>query len=452
MVTANPAGGTSFTEDYLNVTLSVTPADAVIYYTIDGTTPTTSSTKYVSPIAVVETTTIKTLAVTAEGGQNSQSFSYTKRSNDDPIPGPTGNNLITEYYKVNPNGQVGTRKTVNVTGHPATNAFSNWSAADLIAQGVARDVCQAFKGVHERPIVDSYAIYAAYDNDNLYLGIQFVYTVWDLGGEGKQPGESKPYNMDGHMVLAFDLDPNKSFDGYINGTGPIWNDQAKGAKFNNGVDAVLMCSTKPGVGTPGLFLSTPDGHASYDAAYCKALPAGFWGYTDGLHPSIDHVWGQSDFTYDPELLKGNTGFVDLRSDIDDSAHTFYEFKLPLSLLGVTADYIQNTGIGFMYLDKYGTSPVGGTPYDPSYFDNLMEDYSQDDSSSKEKEDEDVITYAPARIGKMGSSAVESLPVENPADLDVAPVYYNLQGVQVANPTKGIYIVVRGNKVSKEVIR
>lgn len=373
----------------------------------------------------------------------------------DPVPVPAGNNLITDYYKVNPNGQVGTFKTVNTTGHPASNAFSNWTAADLIAQGVARDVAQAFKGVHERPIVDSYAIYAAYDNDNLYLGVQFVYTVWDLYGEGKQPGESKPYNMDGHMVLAFDLDPNKSFDGYINGTGPIWNDQAEGAKFANGVDAVIMCSTKPGVGVPGLFIATPDGHASYDAAYCKSLPAGFWGYTDGLHPSIDHVWGQPDFTYDPELLKGNAGFVDLRSEIDDTAHTFYEFKLPLSSLGITADYIKNQGIGFMYLDKYGTSPVGGTPYDPSFFDNVSGSYSQDPSSSQEKEDEDVITYAPARIGKLAQgqqSAIDDLEVVEEDAADAAPVYYTLQGVQVANPGPGLYIVVRGNKVTKEIVR
>ena len=36
--------------------------------------------------------------------------------------------------------------------------------------------------------------------------------------------------------------------------------------------------------------------------------------------------------------------------------------------------------------------------------------------------------------------------------DAAPVYYNLQGVQVENPENGIYIVKRGNKVTKEYIR
>ena len=34
---------------------------------------------------------------------------------------------------------------------------------------------------------------------------------------------------------------------------------------------------------------------------------------------------------------------------------------------------------------------------------------------------------------------------------VAPVYYNLQGVEVANPANGLYIVKRGNKVAKEVV-
>lgn len=37
-----------------------------------------------------------------------------------------------------------------------------------------------------------------------------------------------------------------------------------------------------------------------------------------------------------------------------------------------------------------------------------------------------------------------------ADENVAPVYYNLQGVRVANPESGLYIVVKGSKVSKVV--
>ena len=81
-----------------------------------------------------------------------------------------------------------------------------------------------------------------------------------------------------------------------------------------------MLSTKPQTNNFTLFKPTPDGHASYDPEYCIIKPSGVeYGYSDGLLPSIEHVWGQSEFGYDPELLKGNTGFVDLRSEIDDSA-------------------------------------------------------------------------------------------------------------------------------------
>ena len=39
-----------------------------------------------------------------------------------------------------------------------------------------------------------------------------------------------------------------------------------------------------------------------------------------------------------------------------------------------------------------------------------------------------------------------------ADETVSPVYYNLQGVEVANPSNGIYIVKRGAKVAKEFVK
>lgn len=39
-----------------------------------------------------------------------------------------------------------------------------------------------------------------------------------------------------------------------------------------------------------------------------------------------------------------------------------------------------------------------------------------------------------------------------SDIEALPEYYTLQGVRVAAPEKGIYIVKRGSKVSKTVIR
>lgn len=49
-----------------------------------------------------------------------------------------------------------------------------------------------------------------------------------------------------------------------------------------------------------------------------------------------------------------------------------------------------------------------------------------------------------------TSGIESIVTEEAADAPA--VYYNLQGVEVNNPANGIYIVRRGSKVTKEVIR
>ena len=54
----------------INVEISSTTDNASIYYTLDGTTPTTSSTLYTSPISISQNTTVKAMA-TANGHANS---------------------------------------------------------------------------------------------------------------------------------------------------------------------------------------------------------------------------------------------------------------------------------------------------------------------------------------------------------------------------------------------
>ena len=458
VVTATPPSGTRF-EDNVTVSLSVSP-EATIYYTLDGSPANASSAKYTSPLVLSETTTVNTFAVTAEGGQNAQTFKYTKRG---AIIQPVGKSLNTDYYKVNPDGRVGTNRTVNMVFNRvnndnrmcvAQNALSNWTEDDLICQGVARDIASAIRGKHEYPIVDSYAIYAAYDRDNLYLGVQYVYTVWDLWGDGKDTnGRAKPYNMDGRLMFAFDLDPELSFDGVMANGSTVWDENGQFNTFDNGTDCIMLCSTKSTVGTPGIFFPDANGKASYDPAYCKSIPAPFYGCADGLLPSITHIWGQEEFGYDPEDLKSNDGFVDLIGEIEPKYHTFYEWKLPLATLGITEDYIRNYGIGVMAIDTYGQGAIGSTPHDPTVFDNAATPYSKDDSSSAEKEDKDVFTLAHARIGKLlPQQGVES-PVSGTEDADAPVEYYNLQGVRLSAPAAGTICIRRqGSKVSKIIVR
>jgi len=48
------------------------------------------------------------------------------------------------------------------------------------------------------------------------------------------------------------------------------------------------------------------------------------------------------------------------------------------------------------------------------------------------------------------AGVEGVEIDN--SNEVTPVYYNLNGMQVENPENGLYIVKRGNKVTKEIVR
>lgn len=458
VVKADPASGKRFAET-LKVTLTVEPATA-IHYTLDGTTPDATSTTYSQPIELTETTTITTY-VANEAGSNVQTFTYTRAEAPQPQP---GNSLNTDYYKVNPDGKVGSNRTVNMTFSKvqndnrmciAPNALSNWTDDDLIAQGVARDIAGAIKGKHEYPVVDSYAIYAAYDKDNLYLGVQYVYTVWDLYGSGILTNNAaKPYQMDGRLMIAFDLDPYKSMTGKLTSGYTIWDDGDRIATntFDNGTDCIWVGSTKSTVGTPGLFFPDENGATSYNAPYCVSIDAPFYGCQDGLLPSIEHIWGQKDFEYDPMILQTNDNFVDLIGEVPTDQHTFYEWKFPLSKLGITEDYIKNTGIGVMVMDTYGQGATGSTPYDPTCFDNATTPYHGDDSSSAEKNDEDCFTYKHARIGKLSTSGgvenVNAAVAESNAPVE----YYNLQGVRVDNPQPGIYIRRQGSKVSKVLLK
>lgn len=459
VVKADPASGKRFAET-LKVTLTVEPATA-IHYTLDGTTPDATSTTYSQPIELTETTTITTY-VANEAGSNVQTFTYTRAEAPQPQP---GNSLNTDYYKVNPDGKVGSNRTVNMTFSKvqndnrmciAPNALSNWTDDDLIAQGVARDIAGAIKGKHEYPVVDSYAVYAAYDKDNLYLGVQYVYTVWDLYGTSGilTNGAAKPYQMDGRLMIAFDLDPYKSMTGKLTGGYTIWDDGDNKVTntFDNGTDCIWVGSTKSTVGTPGLFFPDENGATSYSAPYCVSIDAPFYGCQDGLLPSIEHIWGQKDFEYDPMILQTNDNFVDLIGEVPTDQHTFYEWKFPLSKLGITEDYIKNTGIGVMVIDTYGQGATGSTPYDPTCFDNASTPYHGDDSSSAEKNDEDCFTYKHARIGKLSTSGgVENVNAAV-AESDAPVEYYNLQGVRVDNPQPGIYIRRQGSKVSKVLLK
>ena len=305
-------------------------------------------------------------------------------------------------YATNPNG-FGQYKTIN--------DFSDWSEDMIIAQGVANDDARIFRGSHEGPVYDTYALYGAWDDDNLYLMWQFV-NITDVvdPAQGYPISDNgKPWNGDIPQILAFSIDPNKSGDGTIKSTDPKtgtvnYDDNVWGIRVNyeTPVDTLMYFSSKPGVGQPAIFKVDDDSCFSYDTAVGFKDAGVSFKYKDGfLGDSIMGINSNGWAGYTPEdLFSNSSNWVDmLEKGHDTKQDTMYSMTIPLESLGINREYIENNGIGVMHISTFGQSGTTSIPYDPSMLDVATEAYGPDESTSAEKEDYDVITTSLARIGK-----------------------------------------------------
>ena len=122
----SPVGGTYYGPQ--NVTITSETEGAIIYYTTDGSTPTTSSTVYSNAIPVTETTTIKAIAV-KEGLNNSEvaSATYTIQALVDPTV-----QLMQERVSVGENMQISYPEDLVITFISTDNSKATVSSTGLI--------------------------------------------------------------------------------------------------------------------------------------------------------------------------------------------------------------------------------------------------------------------------------------------------------------------------------
>ena len=415
------ADGETFTTETKTITITTKNATSATYSVDDGPAKSFSGSADVvigqGKIADREVT----VKVTASNDTNTETktFTYNKKFSGKTVNeqlsaasglsvamqlSKAGNAFASDYYSVNKTGK-GSEKTIT--------SASDWTSSELIAQGVANDDSNVFKGPHEYPVYDEYSLYAAYDDKNVYVGWQFVdvrdVTASDQGGACTN--EAKPYNANIPQMLVFDLGKSNGAysDGSMDSTGSgkkVWGIDVG---YTTKVNAIMCFDSKPGCGTPALFTTNAKGQFSYDDEYCrdfKTLGISYK-YEDGLFAGISNLYGIKKNGYTglttDMLFSNSSAWEDLLPGHKTTLDTMYTMTIPYEALGVTKEYVKNNGIGIMHVSTYGASGITSIPADESMYDVASEAYSQDPSSTAEKEDSDIITADLARLGGKGDN-------------------------------------------------
>ena len=338
--------------------------------------------------------------------------------------------LTVSYTKKEPSaGQYGT----NDKGYGVNKTISSWSdwTEDMqIARGAAYDDPRTWMGIQETAY-DAYALYAAYDDTNLYLMVELTNLPDGRATfmNHNYAGSDNAWWDNRDCPIGFVINTGKGVTStsptvlQSGATGPIWG--AINFTDTEGFDFLFYHSSKygyaehkaafVGVGTPGLFkLNSSTGYFSYDAAYCLSANSGAPGAetagTSGISVRYNRkcqVSSTVNFESTPtdnRATSGQTGEDLMESETYTSVETndldmSYWYTIPLATLGIDKAYIQSNGIGVRQLTPNGGSLMDCLPWDPSMVDNATEPCSDDESTSHEKEDTDAITSAQARVGK-----------------------------------------------------
>ena len=222
------------------------------------------------------------------------------------VQASTGN--LCSKYATNPDNKVGKQKTITIDG-----SFSDWSEDMLIAQGAAWDVANNYKGGHENCVLDTYALYGAWDDSNLYVAWQMVNTTdtWARSGDG--PLSDGGRVLDVPLILALSVDPtsvsmsNKNTNG-----GSIWG-QKMGLKFEQHVDRLLYMSGKPGLGEPSMFKAVDaQGNTDYNSG-CLGFSKNGIQYKMAEGNICSHIWGLNGSKSTSDIYSDSANWVDFKT-------------------------------------------------------------------------------------------------------------------------------------------
>ncbi len=427
----------TFSTTPFSVSISVTNATSA-YYTVNGGSQVSFSGS--TTVSVSATSTIK-VSATNTAGTTEMTATYTY--NDVPSPTPTTGDLAS-YYKTNPNGY-GQKKTVS--------SYEDFTLSDIIAQGAANDDPRVYRpnSMYEVPI-DLYALYAAYDDNNLYLG-------WDMTNvqDVVAPNDDYPLSqgilyqtMNVPFMLLFDTKDGGG-NGTIDASGStIWG---TGITYPSIVNRVVMCSTNAANGpyvyenNGSLINSKEIYNAATSGINFKVSNFGLGIKSPNVY-GIDKAYGTNNGRVVGDMKSDNEGsaaWVDFNT-LGHSSSTLdfhYYMAIPLSTLGTSASQIESRGLGIMLVATMGKSGMDCLPYDLTMNDNADQaDTESQEFNSLEKSDTDNITVSFAYLGKNATTGVRQIDTDTSSNNGLTNVYSTngtliRANVAVSDATQGL---------------
>ena len=413
------AASKEFSSDNVKVTLRAQDADNLKYTTTEGESGSFTDGKVISvgkTLSIGETATVKVTGTAAKDGKKvkrGQALSASVTVKKVEVP---KQNLAAQY-STNKVG-MGVKKTINFNAGKDAS-IADWDSSMLIAQGAANDDPRVYRpnSMYEVPI-DLYALYGAYDDDNLYLMWEMtnVQDVVDTGDDYplSQGHLWQTQNLPFHIAIDTRDDSTRiGNNGGLQTGGSLWASNITWGgeqKLNNVVTISTNGSNGPWIykgDETGLNSKAAYGPAANAATNTKKSNIKF-GYGNGILSKdvigIDGGWGENNGRFIGDMKAENQNkakWVNFNEKGHNSAQMddHYEIAIPLEEIGTTADRIASSGIGIELAATFGLSAMDSLPYDLAMNDNAdLPDTGSQVNNSFEKSDDDMFSVKMANIG------------------------------------------------------
>lgn len=320
---------------------------------------------------------------------------------------------LAKYYSTNANG-TGKNKTISVDGD-----LSDWDSSMLIAQGTANDDPRVYRPNSMYEIgVDLYALYGAYDDNNVYL-------MWEMTNvqDVVAPNDNYPLSQGilwqtQELPFFIAVDTGNSSDaignyGALTTGGTIWN---SGMTIKNSFNKLISINTKGGNG-PWVYGGDSSGLNPVEILDASTsnitMNYGLGILSDNVY-GINGAYGTNNGRVPGDVCSESSDWVDFntKGHSSDTMDFFYELSIPYDELGITKSDVESNGIGVLLVGTMGKSAMDCLPGDPVMTDqaDLDDADNSQENNSFEKSDEDFITTSFARIG---SGVNPTQPVTTP---------------------------------------